>query len=114
MDTLDSPDVRRSIQAVHDTMYVLSGKWKISILAALCFGKQRFSDLLRDVNGISGKVLSRELKDMEMNLLIRRIVVETRPVTVQYELTTYCDALIPIIHNLSDWGIKHRKKIVGK
>lgn len=77
------------------------------------FWKKRFSDLLREVNGISGKVLSRELKDMEMNLLIKRTVLETQPVTVQYELTKYCDELIPIIHNLSDWGIKHRKEIVG-
>lgn len=113
MDTLDSLDVRRRIQAVHDTMYVLGGKWKISILTSLCFGKKRFSDLLREVDGISGKVLSRELKDMEMNLLIKRTVLETHPVTVQYELTTYCNELIPIIHNLSDWGIKHRKEIVG-
>ena len=109
---IDSLDVRKRIQAVHDTMYVLSGKWKISILASLCFGAKRFSEILREVGGISGKVLSRELKDMEMNLLITRKVLETQPVTVQYELTKYCDELIPVIHSLSDWGIKHRKKII--
>ncbi|MGO1245490.1 MAG: winged helix-turn-helix transcriptional regulator [Sphingobacteriaceae bacterium] len=113
MNTTDNLDVRKRIQAVHDTMDVLSGKWKISILSFLCFGKKRFSEILKEVNGISGKVLSRELKDMEMNLLIKRTVLETQPVTVQYELTKYCDELIPIIHNLSDWGIKHRKEIVG-
>lgn len=42
MDTLDSLEIRRRIQAVHDTMYVLSGKWKISILTSLCFGKKGF------------------------------------------------------------------------
>ena len=114
MDTIDSSDVRRRIQAVHDTMYVLSGEWKISILASLCFGVKRFSEILRDVDGISGKVLSRELKDMEMNLLIKRTVLNTHPVTIQYEITEYCDMLIPIIHNLSEWGIKHRKKIIER
>lgn len=76
MSTKDNVDYRKKIQAVHDTMDVLGGKWKISILSALCFGKKRYSELLRAVNGISGKVLSRELKDMEMNMLIRRTVLK--------------------------------------
>jgi DNA-binding HxlR family transcriptional regulator len=57
----------QTIMAVHDAMDVLNGKWKISIVAALCFDKKRYSDLMREVHGISGKMLSRELKEMETN-----------------------------------------------
>jgi len=102
------------INAIHDTMDVLSGKWKITILSSLGFGKKRYSEILKEVNGISGKMLSRELKDMEMNLLIKRTVLETQPVTVQYELTQYCENLMPIIQSLAEWGTNHRKAIIGK
>ena len=60
----------KKLLAVHDTMDVLGGKWKISIISSLGFGKKRYSELLKDVPGISGKMLSRELKDMEMNMLV--------------------------------------------
>lgn len=97
-----------------DTMDVLGGKWKISIISSLGFGKKRYSDIQRDVYSISGKMLSRELKDMELNLLVKRTVLETQPVTVQYELTDYCEMLLPIINKLADWGTEHRKRIIGK
>ncbi len=102
------------INAIHDTMDVLSGKWKITILSSLGFGKKRYSEILKEVTGISGKMLSRELKDMEMNLLLKRTVLDTQPVTVQYELTEYCENLMPIIHSLAEWGTEHRKIIIGR
>lgn len=102
------------VRAIADTMYVLGGKWKMHILVALYFGDKRYSDLLEVVEGISGKMLSRELKEMETNLLIRRIVLDTRPISVRYELTDYCENLVPIIGNLADWGLAHRKEIRKK
>ncbi|WP_028297055.1 winged helix-turn-helix transcriptional regulator [Olivibacter sitiensis] len=104
----------KRVMAVHDTMDVLGGKWKISILSSLGFGKKRYSEILKEVNGISGKMLSRELKDMEMNLLIKRTVLETQPVTVQYELTEYCENLMPIIFSLAEWGTAHRQRVLAK
>lgn len=107
-------DCKKSILSVHDAMYVLGGKWKISIVASLLFGIKRYSDILKDVEGISGKMLSRELKEMEMNQLVRRTVVNTQPVTVQYELTEYGATIRPVIDILANWGAAHRKKIAGK
>jgi len=100
------------IRAIADTMYVLGGKWKMHILVALYFGSKRYSDLLEVVEGISGKMLSRELKEMETNLLITRTVNDTKPITVTYELTKYCENLVPVISNLADWGLAHRKEIM--
>ncbi len=99
------------VRAIADTMYVLGGKWKMHILVALYFGSKRYSDLLEVVEGISGKMLSRELKEMETNLLIKRTVLGTRPVSVRYELTEYCENLVPVISSLADWGFAHRKEI---
>ncbi|MXN92920.1 transcriptional regulator [Flavobacterium sp. Sd200] len=106
---------KREIMAVHDAMDVLSGKWKISIISSICYyNKRRFSDILNDVNGISNKMLSKELKELEMNLLIKRIVLDSQPVTVQYQLTEYGRSLQTIINSLTDWGLEHRRVIAGK
>ncbi|MCG6188492.1 winged helix-turn-helix transcriptional regulator [Maribellus maritimus] len=110
----DIKTCRHKIMAIADTMYVLGGKWKMHIIAALYFGEKRYSDLLEDIEGISGKMLSRELKEMEMNLLVSRTIKDTRPITVKYELTEYSQKLLPIIDNLADWGLKHRKEIAYK
>lgn len=105
---------KHKIRAISDTMYVLGGKWKMHILVALYFGSKRYTDLLVDVKGISGKMLSRELKEMETNLLISRTIMDTRPITVKYELTEYCEKLVPVISNLADWGSSHRKEIIKR
>lgn len=101
------------IMAVRDSMDVLSGKWKISIISSVCYyNKRRFSDILNDVSGISNKMLSKELKELEKNKLVRRIVLDTQPVMVQYELTEHGLSLKTIIKNLTEWGMAHRKKII--
>lgn len=102
------------IRAISDAMYVLGGKWKMHVLVALYFGNERYSDLLENIEGISGKMLSRVLKEMEVNLLVKRTIIDTRPVTVKYELTQYCEKLVPVISNLADWGLAHRKEIIKR
>jgi len=106
---------KREMMAVQDSMDVLSGKWKISIISSICYyNKRRFSDILNDVVGISNKMLSKELKELEINKLIKRSVLETQPITVEYTLTDHGKTLQTIINNLTDWGIEHRKKIIEK
>jgi len=106
---------KKEIMAVHDAMDVLNGKWKISIISSICYyNERRFSDILNDVNGISNKMLSKELKELEVNKLITRTVLDTQPVTVKYNLTEYGRTLQTIINNLAEWGMEHRKVITGK
>ncbi len=107
-------DCKRNIMAVYDAMDVLNGKWKISIIAVLCYHhKRRFSDILRDVSGISNKMLSKELKEMEVNSLLKRTVINTQPITVEYELTEHGKKLKSVISSLSEWGKEHRKEMMG-
>ncbi|MDO7744719.1 MAG: helix-turn-helix transcriptional regulator [Pedobacter sp.] len=106
---------KKEIMAVHDAMDVLNGKWKISIISSICYyNKRRFSDILNDIPGISNKMLSQELKDLEINKLVKRTVLDTQPISVQYQLTEYGITLRTIINNLTEWGIEHRKVISGK
>jgi DNA-binding HxlR family transcriptional regulator len=105
---------KKRMRSVQDAMDALNGKWKIAIISSICcYGKRRFSDISNDVNGISNRMLSKELKELEVNQIIRRNILDTHPITVQYELTEHGDTLQTIITNLSDWGVAHRKKIVG-
>jgi DNA-binding HxlR family transcriptional regulator len=106
---------KKRVKAVQDSMDVLNGKWKIPIISSICcYGKRRFSDILNDVEGISNRMLSKELKELEINQLIKRTVLDTQPIAVQYELTEHGNTLQTIITNLTDWGVEHRKKIIGK
>lgn len=57
-------------------------------------------------------MLSKELKELEINKLIKRTVLDTQPIVVQYELTEHGLTLQTIINNLTEWGIAHRKKII--
>jgi DNA-binding HxlR family transcriptional regulator len=108
-------DHKLEMRAIQDSMDVLNGKWKITILTSICYyNKRRFSDILNDIEGISNKMLSKELKELELNKLVKRTVMDTTPVTVMYELTEHGISLQTILHALTDWGIKHRKEIIGK
>ncbi|MCR8666168.1 helix-turn-helix transcriptional regulator [Aestuariibaculum sp. M13] len=98
------------IRAIHDVMYLIGGKWKISIIACLCYGNKRYSDILNEVEGISGKMLSRELKELEMNKMIERTILNTKPVGVEYSLTDLGKSLKSVIDILADWGIAYREE----
>ncbi|KIO75815.1 HxlR family transcriptional regulator [Pedobacter lusitanus] len=103
------------ILAIKDTMGILSGKWKFHILGTLILeNKLRFMDLLREIDGIGAKMLSKELQDMEVNHLITRTILNTKPITVEYEITEYGKTLSPIIDEIAKWGIAYRDSISGK
>lgn len=103
------------ITAIKDSMEILSGKWKFHILGTLMQGgKMRFMDLLREVDGIAAKMLSKELRDLELNQLIHRTVLNTKPVTVEYEISEYGKTLEPIIDEIAKWGTTYRQMLRKK
>lgn len=108
-----SDDCKLHFKAINDTLYILSGKWKVMIIACLSkFGKKRYMELQRVVEGIGPKMLSKELQELELNGLVMRTVLNTKPVTVEYELTAYGHTLKPIIDEIAIWGKEHRKKVI--
>ncbi|KFF02541.1 winged helix-turn-helix transcriptional regulator [Chryseobacterium luteum] len=106
-------DCSQKILAINDTMEILNGKWKMSIIACLCYKPMRYSELLKEVKGISGKMLSRELKDLEINELIERHVLNTAPVAVEYQITHYGKSLKQLTNTIADWGFIHRQRIIS-
>lgn len=97
--------------SIQDTLDVVGGKWKLVLIFVLNDGKKKFNELTREI-GISPKILSKELQELEMNGLIRRTVCDTKPVTVEYSLTEYSASLKDVIIALCKWGEAHREKII--
>ena len=104
----------KAIIPVRDALDILSGKWKLPVMIALSFGNMRFSQLAKHIPGITDKMLSKELRELEMNELVKRTVYDTVPVIVEYSMTAYGKTLEPLIDALQEWGMKHRKRIITK
>ena len=104
----------KALVPVRDALDILNGKWKLPILIALQFGNKRFSELAKQVNGITDKMLSKELRELEMNELVKRTVYDTVPVVVEYSMTPYGETLEKLIEELQVWGANHRKRIIKK
>ena len=68
----------------------------------------------RDIQGISANMLSKELRGLEMNLLVKRTVHHSKSVTVEYAITEHGKTFIPVVEALIRWGVKHRKVIKSK
>jgi len=102
------------IKYVQDTLYVISGKWKLPIMIAINQGNHRFRDIQRSVSPITTRVLSKELKDLEQNKLVIRRVYDSSPPMVEYTVAPYCKSLAPLVDEMISWGKNHRKKISGK
>jgi len=102
---------KATLKAIADALYVIGGKWKLRIIVALTDGNKRFNELQRLVEGISAKVLSSELKELELNGFVRRIVFTGTPVIIEYELSEYAETLNGVLQSLSEWGAMHKEKI---
>ncbi|MCF0065551.1 helix-turn-helix transcriptional regulator [Dyadobacter chenwenxiniae] len=102
----------QSLKAIEDVLHVLGGKWKLRIVVGIASGYNRFNELQRAVEGISARVLSNELKDLETNgVIVRKVEAGATPVIVTYEPTEYAKTVMPIVNTLADWGKNHRNKL---
>lgn len=101
-----------SLNAVKDALYVLNGKWKLPLILTLQDGPKRFNEIQKSIGDITPKILSKELKDLELNEFVIRKVFSTTPVTVTYELTEYSGSLDRVIDELRNWGLQHRERLV--
>lgn len=110
--TLNPAKCLELIPAAEDALYVIASKWTMRILLALRGGDKRFNELQRHLSGISARVLSNELKDLELNGLIARQTLDNG--TVLYMHNDYADSLKSVIRELSLWGIQHKQKIRNK
>lgn len=103
---------RTELRAIQDAMDIIAGRWKMPIIALLCNGEFRYSELEKGLPKITPRMLSKELKDLQQNELVIRKVYDTTPVKVTYQLADYGYTLVPLILELNKWGIAHRQRIM--
>lgn len=92
---------------VDTTLKVIGGKWKPIILWHLTQQTLRFSELEKRISGITQKMLTQQLREMEQDRLITRTVYPQVPPKVEYALTDHGRSLQSVLRALSDWGIAH-------
>lgn len=92
---------------VKATTNVLSGKWKVAILWNLSFGSKRFAQLRDLLPGVSEKVLTEQLRQLEKDGVIVRCVTPYLPPRVDYGLSAAGEELVPVMQAMCDWGSKH-------
>lgn len=102
------------VLAVNDTLNVINGKWKLPILGSLLFQKRKFTEIQRNIPKITPRMLSKELKDLEMNGMVKRTVYDSIPVSVEYELTNSGKTIGEVLDKMVEWGVKHRNASLSK
>jgi DNA-binding HxlR family transcriptional regulator len=86
------------------TLAVIGGRWKVLILFELFQGVRRFSELLRAVSGITQKMLTQQLREMERDGIVQRTVYPQVPPKVEYRLTDWGRAMCPALDSLLEWA----------
>ena len=97
---------------VETTLLLIGSKWKVLILRDLAEGTRRFGELRRSVTGISQKVLTSNLREMEADGLVTRTVYPEVPPRVEYSLTDTGKSLIPTLEQLISWAKAHFEEVV--
>ncbi|KXZ13665.1 HxlR family transcriptional regulator [Bacillus nakamurai] len=100
--------------SVEAALEVIGGKWKCVILCHLMRGKKRTSELKRLMPDITQKMLTQQLRELEADGVINRIVYNQVPPKVEYELSEYGHSLERILNALCDWGAMHISKRYGE
>jgi DNA-binding HxlR family transcriptional regulator len=95
---------------VEATLDLIGNKWKILILRELFVGKRRFGELYKAIAGITQKMLTQQLREMERDGILNRKLFAEVPPRVEYSLTRYGRSLKPILNAMHHWGTRY----VGK
>lgn len=100
----------RYLLAINDGANVVRGKWKLPIIGSLLFGTRRFKELEREIPHITPKMLSKELRELELNGIVERTVIPSIPVTVEYSLTPSGKSFRKVLDVMVQWGLEHRQQ----
>ena len=98
---------RLEICPVEATARVVGGRWKAAVLEQLFSGEKRFSELKREVTGITQRTLSQQLRELQNSGIIERTVFPDSPPRVEYRVTALGESLRPLLEAMCDWGKSH-------
>jgi DNA-binding HxlR family transcriptional regulator len=108
-----APLDEQTVHALQDAVGVLAAKWSVIVLARLASGTYRFSELLRQIDGVSRRMLSATLRQLERDGLVERRVYARVPARVEYELSATGEDLLSALGPLAGWGIQHRDDLAA-
>ncbi|GAB3991167.1 helix-turn-helix domain-containing protein [Spirosoma daeguense] len=114
IDPLDHSACKTMLRPIRDSLDVLNGKWKLPIIVALRFGEKRFGEIAKEIDGITDRMLSKELQDLVTNGLVKRTVEDSFPIKVTYALTPHSQSLDEVIEALRKWGLLHKSYLVNE
>jgi DNA-binding HxlR family transcriptional regulator len=97
---------------IMSTIAMISDKWKVLIICKLRGGKLRFNELMRALKGITQRVLTHQLRELEADGLVSRVVYAEVPPRVEYSLTTLGATLVPVLEKLEDWAKEHSDELL--
>ncbi|MGL5192460.1 MAG: winged helix-turn-helix transcriptional regulator [Chroococcales cyanobacterium] len=95
---------------VETTLAIIGGRWKVLILQELFSGVKRFGELHRALAGITQKMLTQQLRELERDGIINRMVYAQVPPKVEYSLTEFGMTLRPILETMHEWGVRFEKE----
>lgn len=93
------------------SLKIVGGRWKPAILCRIAYGTMRYSELKKSIEGISERMLVNQLRELENDQVIERIVYAEVPPRVEYRLTELGETMKPMLTAMSDWGNLHRKQV---
>ncbi len=99
-------DIRLTCE-VETTLKVIGGRWKVLIIRELISQTKRFGELQRGLPGITQKMLTQQLREMEEDGIVHREVYPQIPPKVEYSLTSLGKSLIPILYAMHKWAVEH-------
>jgi DNA-binding HxlR family transcriptional regulator len=103
----------QTVVALQEAVSVLAAKWSVVVLARLAEGTQRFNELTRQIDGVSRRMLSATLRQLERDGLIERHVYPRVPARVEYELSSAGEALLSALTPLAGWGVEHADQLAA-
>jgi DNA-binding HxlR family transcriptional regulator len=94
--------------AIDATMSVIEGRWKTVVLCKLAMKKKlRFNQMIKEIDGVSPRILSKQLRELESDGVILRTSFPEIPPRVEYQLTEKGESLIPLLKVMGDWGLRN-------
>lgn len=97
---------------IMSTMAMISDKWKVLIICKLKGGTLRFNELMRALQGVTQKVLTSQLRELEDDGIVSRKIYAEVPPRVEYSLTPLGETLVPVLNKLEEWAQVHATELL--
>ena len=104
---MDRSKILNTHPYLRQTLDLISDKWVTAIVYVLSHGTKRYGELQREIGDVSQRMLTRTLRDLEQDGLVKREVYPTKPITVEYSLTPLGETLVEPLRMLCQWSIDH-------